>query len=105
MALVDYNLTPFAQQYTLLIFIPNLFQFIFCKLIMLQGKNVSINENLHQEFIHDILNLNVPALRVLMIRLWQSTWDHPSHVEFANLILPQLEKFIVVDNKPIIFPS
>ncbi|PHU18305.1 putative protein Pop3 [Capsicum chinense] len=57
------------------------------------GKDVS-TENLQQGFTH----------------VFESTFDstegvaeyvsHPVHVEFANLILPQLEKVLVIDYKP-----
>ncbi|GAV71662.1 Dabb domain-containing protein [Cephalotus follicularis] len=57
------------------------------------GTDVSI-ENLHQGFTH----------------VFESTFEskegvaeyvaHPVHVEFANLILPALEKFIVIDFSP-----
>ncbi|KAM3268099.1 stress-response A/B barrel domain-containing protein HS1 [Capsicum chacoense] len=57
------------------------------------GKDVSI-ENLQQGFTH----------------VFESTFDstegvaeyvsHPVHVEFANLMLPQLEKVLVIDYKP-----
>ncbi|XP_004239884.1 stress-response A/B barrel domain-containing protein HS1 [Solanum lycopersicum] len=57
------------------------------------GKDVSI-ENLHQGFTH----------------VFESTFDslegvaeyiaHPVHVEYANTLLPQLEKFLIVDYKP-----
>ncbi|KAL6343739.1 hypothetical protein AAG906_027509 [Vitis piasezkii] len=56
--------------------------------------DVSI-ENMHQGFTH----------------VFKSTFEsmggiaeyvsHPAHVEFANLFLPQLEKVIVFDYKPI----
>lgn len=51
-------------------------------------------ENLHQGFTH----------------VFESTFDstegvaeyvaHPDHVEFSNILLPKLEKVIVVDYKP-----
>lgn len=51
-------------------------------------------ENLHQGFTH----------------VFESTFDslegvaeyiaHPVHVEYANTLLPQLEKFLIVDYKP-----
>ncbi|RAL38600.1 unnamed protein product [Cuscuta campestris] len=57
------------------------------------GKDVSI-ENLNQGFTH----------------VFESTFEstqgvaeyiaHPLHVEFANKLLPQLEKVLVVDYKP-----
>ncbi|XAR49727.1 hypothetical protein NMG60_11033009 [Bertholletia excelsa] len=57
------------------------------------GQDVSI-ENLHQGFTH----------------VFESTFEtvegiadyvsHPAHVEFANIFLPALEKFLVVDYKP-----
>lgn len=57
------------------------------------GTDVSI-ENLHQGFTH----------------IFESTFDstegiaeyisHPKHVEFANLFLAHLEKYIVIDYKP-----
>ncbi|PHT48698.1 putative protein Pop3 [Capsicum baccatum] len=57
------------------------------------GKDVS-RENLQQGFTH----------------VFESTFDstegvaeyvsHPVHVEFANLMLPQLEKVLVIDYKP-----
>ncbi|KAL0288074.1 UNVERIFIED_CONTAM: Stress-response A/B barrel domain-containing protein HS1 [Sesamum calycinum] len=57
------------------------------------GKDVS-QENLHQGFTH----------------VFESTFEstegiteyiaHPDHVEFANMLLPQFEKVIVVDYKP-----
>ncbi|XP_049402934.1 stress-response A/B barrel domain-containing protein HS1 [Solanum stenotomum] len=57
------------------------------------GKDVSI-ENLHQGFTH----------------VFESTFDslegvaeyvaHPVHVEFANTMLPQLEKVLIIDYKP-----
>ncbi|XP_015074480.1 stress-response A/B barrel domain-containing protein HS1 [Solanum pennellii] len=57
------------------------------------GKDVSI-ENLHQGFTH----------------VFESTFDslegvaeyiaHPVHVEYANTLLPQLEKFLIIDYKP-----
>ncbi|XAR49731.1 hypothetical protein NMG60_11033015 [Bertholletia excelsa] len=57
------------------------------------GRDVSI-ENLHQGFTH----------------VFESTFEtvegiadyvsHPAHVEFANIFLPALEKFLVVDYKP-----
>ncbi|KAK3029602.1 hypothetical protein RJ639_037919 [Escallonia herrerae] len=57
------------------------------------GKDVSI-ENLHQGFTH----------------VFESTFEstegiaeyiaHPVHAEFANTLLPQLEKVLVVDYKP-----
>ncbi|VFQ65078.1 unnamed protein product [Cuscuta campestris] len=58
-----------------------------------RGKDVSI-ENLNQGFTH----------------VFESTFEstqgvaeyiaHPLHVEFANKLLPQLEKVLVVDYKP-----
>ncbi|XP_073062137.1 stress-response A/B barrel domain-containing protein HS1 [Primulina eburnea] len=57
------------------------------------GKDVSA-ENMHQGFTH----------------IFESTFEstegvaeyvaHPDHVEYANKLLPQLEKIIVVDYKP-----
>ncbi|KAL3338000.1 hypothetical protein AABB24_030259 [Solanum stoloniferum] len=57
------------------------------------GKDVSI-ENLHQGFTH----------------VFESTFDslegvaeyiaHPVHVEYANTLLPQLEKVLIIDYKP-----
>ncbi|GER34200.1 stress responsive A/B Barrel Domain [Striga asiatica] len=57
------------------------------------GKDVSA-ENLHQGFTH----------------IFESTFEstegvaeyvaHPDHVEFANRLLPEFEKVIVVDYKP-----
>ncbi|KAK4353796.1 hypothetical protein RND71_025990 [Anisodus tanguticus] len=57
------------------------------------GENVSI-ENFHQGFTH----------------VFESTFDstegvaeyihHPAHVEYANTLLPQLEKVLVIDYKP-----
>ncbi|KAK9289064.1 hypothetical protein L1049_017535 [Liquidambar formosana] len=57
------------------------------------GKDVSI-ENLHQGFTH----------------VFQSTFEnvegvaeyiaHPAHVEFSNVLLPNLEKVVVIDYKP-----
>ncbi|PIN23264.1 hypothetical protein CDL12_04030 [Handroanthus impetiginosus] len=57
------------------------------------GKDVSI-ENLHQGFTH----------------VFESTFEstqgiaeyisHPDHLEYANKLLPQLEKVLVVDYKP-----
>ncbi|TMW97546.1 hypothetical protein EJD97_005335 [Solanum chilense] len=57
------------------------------------GKDVSI-ENLHQGFTH----------------VFESTFDslegvaeyiaHPVHVEYANTLLPLLEKFLIIDYKP-----
>ncbi|KAK4478358.1 hypothetical protein RD792_017648 [Penstemon davidsonii] len=57
------------------------------------GKDVSV-ENLHQGFTH----------------VFESTFEstegiaeyvsHPDHVEYANKLLPQLEKVLVVDYKP-----
>ncbi|KAK4717041.1 hypothetical protein R3W88_015379 [Solanum pinnatisectum] len=57
------------------------------------GKDVSI-ENLHQGFTH----------------VFESTFDslegvaeyiaHPVHVEYANTMLPQLEKVLIIDYKP-----
>ncbi|KAM7484936.1 hypothetical protein LguiA_000945 [Lonicera macranthoides] len=57
------------------------------------GKDVSI-ENLHQGFTH----------------VFESTFEstegiaeyisHPAHVEYANTLLPQLEKVLVIDYKP-----
>ncbi|KAJ7955286.1 Stress responsive A/B barrel domain protein [Quillaja saponaria] len=57
------------------------------------GKDVS-SENMHQGFTH----------------IFESTFEntdgvaeymaHPTHVELANLLIPSLEKFIVVDYKP-----
>ncbi|XP_061360267.1 stress-response A/B barrel domain-containing protein HS1 [Gastrolobium bilobum] len=59
------------------------------------GKDVSA-ENLHQGFTH----------------IFESTFEsteavaeyvaHPAHVEYANLLLPSLEKVIVIDYKPTI---
>lgn len=60
-----------------------------------RGKDVSA-ENLHQGFTH----------------VFESTFDsleavaeyvaHPAHVEYANLLLPSLDKVIVIDYKPTI---
>lgn len=57
------------------------------------GKDVSV-ENLHQGFTH----------------VFESTFEstqgiaeyivHPDHVTYANILLPQLEKVLVVDFKP-----
>ncbi|KAL3812239.1 hypothetical protein ACJIZ3_013507 [Penstemon smallii] len=57
------------------------------------GKDVSV-ENLHQGFTH----------------VFESTFEstegiaeyisHPDHVEYANKLLPQLDKVLVVDYKP-----
>ncbi|KAJ1418791.1 Stress responsive alpha-beta barrel [Sesbania bispinosa] len=59
------------------------------------GKDVSA-ENMHQGFTH----------------VFESTFEstegvaeyvaHPDHVEYANLLLPCLEKVIVIDYKPTI---
>ncbi|CAJ1973879.1 unnamed protein product [Sphenostylis stenocarpa] len=59
------------------------------------GKDVSA-ENLHQGFTH----------------VFESTFEstegiaeyvaHPAHVEYANVLLPSLEKVIVIDYKPTI---
>ncbi|XP_027356244.1 stress-response A/B barrel domain-containing protein HS1 [Abrus precatorius] len=59
------------------------------------GNDVSA-ENLHQGFTH----------------VFESTFEstegvaeyvaHPAHVEYANLLLPSLEKVIVIDYKPTI---
>ncbi|POO02080.1 Stress responsive alpha-beta barrel [Trema orientale] len=59
------------------------------------GKDVSI-ENLHQGFTHifECTFESIEGVSEYMV--------HPSHIEFANLFLPQLEKFIVVDYKPTI---
>ncbi|RDX75937.1 Stress-response A/B barrel domain-containing protein HS1, partial [Mucuna pruriens] len=61
----------------------------------MKGKDVSA-ENLHQGFTH----------------VFESTFEstegvaeyvaHPTHVEYANLLLPCLEKVIVIDYKPTI---
>lgn len=58
-----------------------------------RGKDVSA-ENMHQGFTH----------------VFESTFEsmegiaeyvtHPAHVEYANLLLPSLEKVLVVDYKP-----
>nr|GMD80684.1 stress-response A/B barrel domain-containing protein HS1 [Ipomoea batatas] len=57
------------------------------------GKDVSI-ENLHQGFTH----------------VFESTFEscegvaeyiaHPDHVQYANKLLPQLEKVLIIDYKP-----
>ncbi|KAE9609987.1 hypothetical protein Lal_00006520 [Lupinus albus] len=57
------------------------------------GRDISA-ENLHQGFTH----------------IFESTFEsiegiaeyiaHPAHVEFANLLLPSLEKLIALDYKP-----
>ncbi|XP_057421501.1 stress-response A/B barrel domain-containing protein HS1-like [Lotus japonicus] len=57
------------------------------------GKDVSA-ENLHQGFTH----------------VFESTFEsmegvaeyvaHPAHVEYANLLIPCLEKFVIIDYKP-----
>ncbi|KAH7513520.1 stress-response A/B barrel domain-containing protein HS1 [Ziziphus jujuba] len=57
------------------------------------GKDVS-NENLHQGFTH----------------IFESTFEstegvaeyvaHPAHVEYANLFLACLDKFVLIDYKP-----
>lgn len=58
-----------------------------------RGKDVSV-ENLHQGFTH----------------VFESTFEstegiaeyivHPDHVKYANILVPQLEKVLVVDFKP-----
>lgn len=62
-------------------------------MIYCRGTDVSA-ENLHQGFTH----------------VFESTFEsteavaeyvaHPNHVEYANLLLPTLEKVIIVDYKP-----
>ncbi|XP_004508017.1 stress-response A/B barrel domain-containing protein HS1 [Cicer arietinum] len=57
------------------------------------GKDVS-GENLHQGYTH----------------VFESTFEsvegiaeyvaHPTHVEYANLLLPSLEKVLIIDYKP-----
>ncbi|KAL3750486.1 hypothetical protein ACJRO7_011482 [Eucalyptus globulus] len=59
------------------------------------GKDVSV-ENLHQGFTH----------------VFESTFEstegiaeytgHPAHIEFANQLVPVLEKVVVIDYKPTI---
>ncbi|XP_027115846.1 stress-response A/B barrel domain-containing protein HS1-like [Coffea arabica] len=57
------------------------------------GKDVSI-ENLHQGFTH------------IFESIFESTEGiaeyigHPAHAEYANLLLPQLDKVLVIDYKP-----
>ncbi|CAL5395820.1 hypothetical protein ACSBR2_013718 [Camellia fascicularis] len=57
------------------------------------GKDVSI-ENLHQGFTH-VFESTFESVEGIAEYL-----AHPAHVEFANIFLPVLEKFLVVDYKP-----
>lgn len=57
------------------------------------GKDVSI-ENLHQGFTH-VFESTFESTEGIAEYI-----DHPAHVEFANLFLPVLEKFVVIDYKP-----
>ncbi|KAH0671376.1 hypothetical protein KY290_026944 [Solanum tuberosum] len=57
------------------------------------GKDVSI-ENLHQGFTH-VFESTFDSLEGVAEYI-----DHPVHVEFANTMLPQLEKVLIIDYKP-----
>lgn len=62
-------------------------------IVYYRGKDVS-GENLHQGYTH----------------VFESTFEsvegiaeyvaHPTHVEYANLLLPSLEKVLIIDYKP-----
>ncbi|KAE8077094.1 hypothetical protein FH972_015695 [Carpinus fangiana] len=59
------------------------------------GKDLSI-ENLHQGFTH-VFESSFESAEGLAEYI-----AHPAHIEFANLFLPHLEKFVVIDYKPTI---
>lgn len=58
-----------------------------------RGKDVSI-ENLHQGFTH-VFESSFESTQGIAEYI-----DHRDHVEFANKLLPQLEKVLVIDYKP-----
>ncbi|KAK9288275.1 hypothetical protein L1049_016726 [Liquidambar formosana] len=57
------------------------------------GKDVSA-ENLHQGFTH-VFELTFESMEGVAEYL-----AHPAHVEFAKVIRPNLDKFLVIDYKP-----
>ncbi|GAB4859041.1 Stress-response A/B barrel domain-containing protein hs1 [Ancistrocladus abbreviatus] len=57
------------------------------------GKNVSI-ENLDQGFTH-VCELTFESVEGIAEYV-----SHPAHVEYANILLANLEKVLVVDYKP-----
>ncbi|KAF3456414.1 hypothetical protein FNV43_RR01064 [Rhamnella rubrinervis] len=57
------------------------------------GRDVSV-ENMHQGFTH-IFESSFESKEGIAEYI-----AHPAHVDFANLLLPQLEKVIVIDYKP-----
>ncbi|XP_055811183.1 stress-response A/B barrel domain-containing protein HS1 [Solanum dulcamara] len=57
------------------------------------GENVSI-ENFHQGFTH-VFESTFDSLEGVAEYV-----DHPAHVEYANILLPLLEKVLVIDYKP-----
>lgn len=57
------------------------------------GENVSI-ENLHQGFTH-VFESTFDSVEGIAEYI-----DHPAHVEYANILLTQLEKVLVIDYKP-----
>ncbi|XP_009590268.1 stress-response A/B barrel domain-containing protein HS1 [Nicotiana tabacum] len=57
------------------------------------GENVSI-ENFHQGFTH-VFESTFDSTEGIAEYI-----DHPTHVEYANILLPQLEKVLVIDYKP-----
>lgn len=58
-----------------------------------RGENVSI-ENFHQGFTH-VFESTFDSTEGIAEYI-----DHPTHVEYANILLPQLEKVLVIDYKP-----
>ncbi|KAI8010933.1 Stress-response A/B barrel domain-containing protein HS1 [Camellia lanceoleosa] len=57
------------------------------------GKDISI-ENLQQGFTH-VFELTFETIEGIAEYI-----SHPTHVEFANVLRPVLEKLLVVDYKP-----
>ncbi|XP_057806119.1 stress-response A/B barrel domain-containing protein HS1 [Salvia miltiorrhiza] len=57
------------------------------------GKDVSI-ENMHQGFTH-VFESSFESTQGIAEYI-----SHPDHVDFANRLLPQFEKVLVVDYKP-----
>lgn len=51
-------------------------------------------ENLHQGFTH-VFESTFDSVEGIAEYI-----DHPAHVEYANILLTQLEKVLVIDYKP-----
>ncbi|XP_051150136.1 stress-response A/B barrel domain-containing protein HS1 [Andrographis paniculata] len=83
----DHQIEEYAKQYANLVnLVPSMKAFAW-------GKDVSI-ENMNQGFTH-VFESSFESTQGIAEYV-----AHPDHVDFANLLLPKLEKVLVVDYKP-----